>query len=388
MDDSRIHRTGYDESAGALDAFSEEHPTPRAPESPLDAPSEGDALIRIVIADDQLGTLWDEFAVESSDSKQHEEPGSAGRDISATALKPIQEVRVRPAGRRAPAVAAFSLAIVVLALIGRTLMTPPDTSRRAVTTVAPALPAVASNTSPARSDAASVRRSDRVDATVTPLRSETDSTPNRVPARAVDVRPAGQRAADTRSPAQAVPVHPLLEVGVPAPLQAATPVEDNSPAAIPSPAAPSSARPVVGAASVADATRGPEATPPAAAAAPTPISAPPAPSPSTQVPAVTLVLNGYQQAFSALDANAAQVVWPAVDVKALSRAFDQLEEQTFDLQKCEIGVSGSRAEASCSGTASYVRKVGRKAVRLEPRRWQFTLRQENGYWVIDTVQVR
>jgi len=101
-----------------------------------------------------------------------------------------------------------------------------------------------------------------------------------------------------------------------------------------------------------------------------------------------VALDRYQNAFSALDANAAHAVWPSVDVKALARAFDQLETQTFDLEGCDISVSGARAEADCSGNARYVRKVGNRALRVEPRRWHFTLRQTNDQWIIDAVAAR
>jgi hypothetical protein len=109
---------------------------------------------------------------------------------------------------------------------------------------------------------------------------------------------------------------------------------------------------------------------------------------SSDTRGVAQALNRYQQAFSALDANAAHDVWPTVDIKALSRAFDQLDEQTVDLQGCDVTVAGPRAEAVCTGTASYVRKVGSKAARQEPRRWRFTLRQQGNEWFIDKVDAR
>jgi hypothetical protein len=101
-----------------------------------------------------------------------------------------------------------------------------------------------------------------------------------------------------------------------------------------------------------------------------------------------VALNRYQQGFNTLDAIAVHDVWPSVDVKALDRAFAQIDEQTFDLQGCRVTVTGPRAEAACSGTASYVRKVGRKAAQLESRQWTFTLRQDSEEWVIDKVDVR
>jgi hypothetical protein len=162
----------------------------------------------------------------------------------------------------------------------------------------------------------------------------------------------------------------------------AVPVVSSPPAVpvvIPAPAVPvvSSAAPVTA----------PSPAPPPSA----PISAP-TPTPSAGVTddarAVGVALNRYQEAFSALDVNAAHAVWPNVDVKALARAFDQLDEQTFHLEGCNITVAGARAQADCGGNTRYVRKVGNKGLRVEPRRWHFTLRQTSDRWVIDAVDAR
>ena len=161
----------------------------------------------------------------------------------------------------------------------------------------------------------------------------------------------------------------------------------------PSVAATSSASPVAAATPVPLAPESP-AAPPSTPSSPPPravVSAPSAAPEGTltsETRAVALALNRYQNAFSALDANAAHAVWPSVDVKALARAFDQLETQTFDLEGCDITVSGARAEADCAGNARYVRKVGNKALRVEPRRWHFTLQQTNDQWIIDAVNAR
>ena len=101
-----------------------------------------------------------------------------------------------------------------------------------------------------------------------------------------------------------------------------------------------------------------------------------------------LTLHRYQEAFSALDSNAAHDVWPSVNVRALDRAFDQLDQQKFDLQGCNVTVTGDRAQAACNGTASYVRKVGSKSMRAEARQWRFTLQQRAGQWLIDRVDAR
>jgi len=132
------------------------------------------------------------------------------------------------------------------------------------------------------------------------------------------------------------------------------------------------------------------APPPTAVFAPsaTAPSAPPAGTLTAETRAVALALNRYQDAFSALDVNAAHAVWPSVDVKALAKAFDQLEEQTFDLEGCNITVAGAQAEADCAGHARYIPKVGNRTLRVEPRRWRFKLRQANDQWFIDAVDAR
>jgi len=128
-------------------------------------------------------------------------------------------------------------------------------------------------------------------------------------------------------------------------------------------------------------------TSPSASVASPPSSTPASPfAPETR--AIATLLDRYEQAFSALDANAAQAVWPSVDVKALGKAFDQLDEQTFALEGCDIHVAGARAEAECAGNARYIRKVGNRALRVEPRHWHFRLRQLNDQWVIDAVDAR
>jgi len=196
------------------------------------------------------------------------------------------------------------------------------------------------------------------------------------------------RAAAVPPPARPVP--PAIERAEPLPPPAPVVSASTSSPAV---AAASSAPPVAAATPVPLAPESP-AAPPSTPSSPPPravVSAPSAASAGTltsETRAVALALNRYQNAFSELDANAAHAVWPSVDVKALARAFDQLETQTFDLEGCDITVSGARAEADCAGNARYVRKVGNKALRVEPRRWHFTLRQTNDQWLIDAVNAR
>jgi hypothetical protein len=194
------------------------------------------------------------------------------------------------------------------------------------------------------------------------------------------------------APPPARPVPPPIERPEASPAPAPAPIVSAS---APSPAvAATSLAPPVAAATVVPLAPESPAAPPSTPNSPPPravVSAPstaPAGTLTSETRAVALALNRYQNAFSALDANAAHAVWPSVDVKALARAFDQLETQTFDLEGCDITVSGARAEADCAGNARYVRKVGNKALRVEPRRWHFTLQQTNDQWIIDAVNAR
>jgi hypothetical protein len=212
--------------------------------------------------------------------------------------------------------------------------------------------------------------------------SRTAAAPTRPPSR-----PFIQRGAESLAAGRAVAETPVPAVNSP-PRVAAVGSQ------LPVPAV--SSAPQVAAASSAPAVPAPIPAP--AVSAPTP--APPPPSPVTapsatpaggltaETRAVAVVLNRYQAAFSSLDANAAHAVWPSVDVRALAKAFDQLEEQTFDLEGCNITVAGAQAEADCAGNARYITKVGNRALRVQPRRWHFKLRQTNDQWLIDAVDAR
>jgi len=244
---------------------------------------------------------------------------------------------------------------------------------------------------------AGVERPETVDVpvvapTVTPPTSRPKTT-SRPPTRTSipsPRRPALTSLRAAAAPPPARPVRPVIERAEASPPPAPIISASTSSPAVP---ATSSAPPVAAVIPVPVPPESP-AAPPSIPNAPPPravVSAPsaaPAGALTSETRAVAVALDRYQNAFSALDANAAHAVWPSVDVKALARAFDQLETQTFDLEGCDITVSGARAEADCAGNARYVRKVGNKALRVEPRRWHFTLRQTNDQWLIDAVNAR
>jgi hypothetical protein len=100
------------------------------------------------------------------------------------------------------------------------------------------------------------------------------------------------------------------------------------------------------------------------------------------------LLAGYRTAYERLDARLAKQVWPAVDERALARAFDALESQTVTFDTCSMSVGEERAVATCRGSATYVTRMGRRTSHTEPRQWTFQLEKSPQRWVIGGVHVR
>jgi hypothetical protein len=123
-----------------------------------------------------------------------------------------------------------------------------------------------------------------------------------------------------------------------------------------------------------------------ASAAATPLPAPP--PPRIDENAVRTVLHRYADAYSRLDASAAQEVWPRVNRAALSRAFDSLASQDISLGNCAVDVSGASARATCAGAATWAPKVGGGGARTEPRAWTFQLAKAGADWQIVNARVQ
>ena len=100
------------------------------------------------------------------------------------------------------------------------------------------------------------------------------------------------------------------------------------------------------------------------------------------------MLDRYRDAFDSLDASGVEAFWPGADVRALNRAFAQIESQRLQFDHCDINLAGARALASCNGYAEYTRRAGSRDVRLEPRQWTFTLGEGKNGWVILGVDAR
>jgi hypothetical protein len=126
----------------------------------------------------------------------------------------------------------------------------------------------------------------------------------------------------------------------------------------------------------------------AASAIPAPKPLPPPPPPEVrETAAVESVLERYRVAFSTLNSGVSDF-WPGVDSRALDKAFSDLEEQSFEFDKCRVQLADSHADATCTGRATFVPKVGNKAPRTQQRQWSFHLVRAANRWIIDTVRVR
>lgn len=355
----------------SLDEFSEEQPA-------VATPAAGDAAnldaLRVIVADEQLAAPWETFPPEA---RAHSQPADAP---TPPPLVPLQQ----HAGRSLLVPAVLVLTAVIV-LIGQRMMT----------NDVDATPRVAAKPDTARSASAAPARETAAAVPTVPSAPISQPAPESSTKDAVSgerrVRAVGTTARPVRATVRAAARDDRARTSVRPPAvtrSAAAPrafvKEAPNPTAALAPALPT---PVAVAPPLREEPRAsePPAPPPAAVSAPTPA---PEPALTPETRAVLSALDRYQQGFSALDANAVHDVWPSVDVKALDHAFAQLDEQTFDLQGCDVRVAGARAEASCTGTAIYVRKVGRKTAREEARRWTFTLRADSNQWVIDKVDVR
>ena len=118
-----------------------------------------------------------------------------------------------------------------------------------------------------------------------------------------------------------------------------------------------------------------------------PVSVTPVPSAPDQRAAIRSTLGRYEAAYSELDVAGVRAVWPALDQRALARAFGSLESQRVSLENCNVEVDGGTARANCSGTAAWTPKVG-GGVHTSARRWVFDLTQSDGSWRIVRVQAR
>lgn len=213
-----------------------------------------------------------------------------------------------------------------------------------------------------------------------------------VDAARLPVAPTGSTGTRPQSESTAPPVSAEYrpDLALPA-ASAAVPAANFTAAAAPEPPRPSSTTGRTSTPIVATDSSSSASTPVNAAANPASSSTVPPPSASPAARdervAVRAALSQYESAYNRLDIEAVRSVWPTLDQRALSRAFDSLTAQRLSLRTCNVDVSGSTARANCAGSASWTPKVG-GGQRTSALRWTFDLSQADGAWRIEHVQAR
>ena len=255
--------------------------------------------------------------------------------------------------------------------------TPPSPATSVAAAPQPTAAASAPTTTPSATDAS--RTGTRPDANGVAVPSDVNrvrlpSDVNRV--IALPSRPGANTAAPSAETAARTPAPP------PAPASPAT-----APAAAPAAAAataPASAPPASAPTAPAASTSAP-----ASAAAAAPRSAAPIVDRSrdADVRAIEGALARYRSAFNALNARAAAEVWPTVDTRTLTRAFDQLKEQRIAFDGCQTNIKDTRAEAVCTGVTRYVPRIGGRTL-VDRRQWTFNLAKVRDDWMIQSVDAR
>jgi hypothetical protein len=136
----------------------------------------------------------------------------------------------------------------------------------------------------------------------------------------------------------------------------------------------------------------PEARNPAAAAAPSAARVARAMpvAPRREEESILLVLHEYESAVGRKDPVAAKAVWPALDDRALARAFNDLQSHSLALEDCGVTVANSNAaaRARCQGVATYLPKVGRRKPINASHEWTFNLSKTGGDWQIESAAIR
>jgi hypothetical protein len=199
-----------------------------------------------------------------------------------------------------------------------------------------------------------------------------------------------QRGADASAPSAPPPspaaapstpaVSPTSAPASPTPAPAATTTAAPRPA--PTPPAPTPVTPP---------TTTSNAAAPAAASSTAAAPRPAAPlvdrSRETEARAIEGTLARYRNAFNALNAAAAAEVWPSVDKRTLTRAFEQLKEQRIAFDGCQTNIKETRAEAVCTGLTRYVPRIGGR-LQVDRRQWTFNLTKVRDDWVIQSVEAK
>lgn len=100
------------------------------------------------------------------------------------------------------------------------------------------------------------------------------------------------------------------------------------------------------------------------------------------------LLDAYRLAYGRLDALAVAALWPGVDSRGLTRAFNTLAAQQMTFDRCTITITGVVAMARCDGSLTYSRRVGDSDTQSHRMTWAFALEQASGQWRISRINSR
>ena len=134
--------------------------------------------------------------------------------------------------------------------------------------------------------------------------------------------------------------------------------------------------------------------PPAPPAPPPVVSSPPATNPNPTSPGrgtaappqdndqqlIREVLRTYEAAYTSLNAEAVQRIYPSVNVGALKRSFSDLRAQTVKIDSEQIQVSGDEATVTCQIARSLSPRNSSTIHNVRPS--TIRLRKQGGRWVI------
>lgn len=112
------------------------------------------------------------------------------------------------------------------------------------------------------------------------------------------------------------------------------------------------------------------------------------PEERAETQSIERVIREYREAVETLDAKRVKSVWPSANEKALAKAFAEIEQQSLSFDACVIGRDESHAEATCTGNARIVPRVGNPAPHYVIGEWRFTLRKTDAAWAIRSVEAR
>ena len=110
--------------------------------------------------------------------------------------------------------------------------------------------------------------------------------------------------------------------------------------------------------------------------------------PRADLAAVQRVVARYGQIYQQLDVTLAASIWPGVDARGLARAFATIERQDLRFDRCVYTVAELRAKATCTGSLTYVPKIGNPTPRTAQHAWSIDLQRAGEEWQIVDVKAR